>query len=98
MSYAARLASLNAKALLRFGAQHLLDGQTVQGDFILPGKTFTLSDGMEVQARVPMLVVADGDVPVDPVNLSAVCDEVDYTVEEALPDGFGLTVLHLKKA
>ena len=97
MTAAARLARLNAKALRRFGAEHVLDGLPVQGDFIRPGKTFTLGDGMAMVARVPTLVVADGDVPAAPVGKTATCEETDYTVQEVLPDGFGFTVLELEK-
>jgi hypothetical protein len=98
MTAATRLARLNAKALARFGAVHQLDGGDVQGDFVRPGKTFTLSDGMEMQARVPMLVVADGDVPAAPYGKAAVCEGGNYTVQEIRPDGHGLTVLELEGA
>lgn len=98
MSWDTKLDRLNTLVLRRFGVQQLLDGAPVQGDFVKPGKTFTLSDGIPVMARVPTLVVADGDVPADPVGKAAVCDGLTYTVEECCPDGFGLTVLELKKA
>lgn len=98
MSYADRQARLNAKVLERFGAPHQLNGDTVQGDFVLPGKTFTLSDGMEMQARVPLLVVADGNVPDAPVGKAATCGGTAYTVAECRPDGMGLTVLELEEA
>lgn len=98
MTAADRLHRVNAKALRRFGDEHQLDGAPVQGQFVRPGKTFTLGDGIGIQARVPTLVVADGDVPVAPVGKTAVCDGGNYTVEEAQPDGWGLTVLELKVA
>lgn len=98
MTYAARQTRLNAKALRRFGVLHQINGAPVQGDFVKPGKTFTLSDGQQIQATVPMLLVADGDVPVDPVGKPAVCDGDAYTVQEARPDGLGLTVLELQEA
>jgi hypothetical protein len=98
MTFADKQARLNAKALARFGEEHQLDGGPVQGDFIKPGKTFTLSDGVGMQARVPTLIVADGDVPVGPVGKSATCEGDTYTVEEARPDGHGLTILELQKA
>ncbi len=100
---AERQARLNAKALARFGAEHTLNGVPVQGDFVKPGKTFTLSDSMEITARVPLLVVADGDVPAAPVGKAAICvddqgDSANYTVMECQPDGHGLTVLELENA
>lgn len=98
MTYADRQTRLNVKALARFGALHSLDGVQVQGDFALPGKTFTLSDAQQIQANVPMLLVADGDVPANPVGKPAVCNGQAYTVEEARPDGLGLTILELQKA
>lgn len=97
-AFAQLLDRVNATALARFGGQHTLDGVAVQGDFVLPGKTFTISDFQEkIQARTPLLIVADGDVPAAPVGKPAVCDGVNYTIEEARPDGFGLTVLELQK-
>lgn len=98
MTAATRIARLNAKALRRFGAEHLLDGQTVQGDFVQPGKTFTLSDGIPMQASTPVVVVADGDVPDAPVGKAFVPDVGgNYTVRLDRPDGFGLTVLDLEE-
>lgn len=98
MAFAQLQDRVNAIALARFGALHQLNGVPVQGDFIKPGKTFTLSDSQEITARVPVLVVADGDVPVAPVDKAAVCEGVNYTIVEALPDGFGYTILELQKA
>lgn len=98
MTAADRLTRLNAKALRRFGEEHQLNGEPVQGQFVKPGKTFTLSDGIGIQARVPTLVVADGDVPAAPVGKLAVCEGGNYRIEEALPDGYGLTVLEMKVA
>jgi hypothetical protein len=97
MTAASRLSRLNTKVLKRFGELHLLDGEQVQGQFVQPGKTFTLSDGIAIAARVPTLVVADGDVPDAPVGLAAVCEDEDYTVQEVNPDGLGLTVIELEK-
>lgn len=97
MSFDAARDRVNATALQRFGEEHLLDGVTVRGDFVKPGKTFTLSDGMGIAARVPTLVVADGDVPADPVGKIANCEGEDYSVELDTPDGLGLTVLELQK-
>lgn len=98
MSAADRIARLNAKALRRFGALHKLNGRDVQGDFVRPGKNFTVGDAMGIAARVPSLVIVDADVPAGPVGLSAECDGETYTVAEALPDGFGFTVLELESA
>lgn len=97
MTAASRLTRLNTKVLRRFGAPQQLAGQAVQGQFVLPGKTFTLSDGIEIQARVPLLLVADADVPAAPVGQAAVCEAQGYTVQEARPDGLGLTVLELER-
>lgn len=98
MTAATRQARLNAKALKRLGALHSLNGVDVQGVFTKPGKNFSLSDGIGIAARVPTLVVADGNVPANPVGKPAVCEATNYTVQEALPDGHGLTVLELEKA
>jgi hypothetical protein len=97
MTAATRLSRLNAKALGRFGASHQINGAPVQGWFVQPGKTFTLSDGIGIAARVPTLVVADGDVPVNPVGLGAVCENQAYTVQDVTPDGLGLAVIELEK-
>ncbi|WP_372826532.1 hypothetical protein [Polaromonas sp.] len=98
MTFAQRQARLNAKVLRRFGVAHVVNGVTAQGDFVLPGKTFAFNDGMEMQARVPTLVLADADVPTAPVNKAALCDGLAYTIQEARPDGHGLTVLDLELA
>lgn len=96
MSFAALQDRLNAVALRRFGVQHMLDGQTVLGDFVAPGKRFTVSD-VVFEADQPMLVVADGEMPADPVGKLAVCENVTYTVMDARPDGHGLSVLYLQQ-
>jgi hypothetical protein len=98
VSYASLQARVNATALARFGIDHVVNGVTIRGDFVRPGKIFTLGDGMEAIARVPMLIVADGDVPDQPVGKLATCDGQDYEIEETKPDGLGLTVLELRKA
>lgn len=97
MAWLDALNRLNAAALRRFGVVHQLNGGPVQGEFVKPGKIFTLSDGVGITSRVPTLVVADGDVPVEPVGKLAVCEGDTYKVEESLPDGQGLTVLELSK-
>lgn len=98
MPYADSLRRVNTAALRAMGKQHVLNGLPVQGDFVEAGKTFTLSDMQEIQALVPLLVVADGDVPVAPVGKAATCNGQNYSVEEAKPDGHGLTVLELQVA
>lgn len=87
---------INATALKRFGALHSLNGAPVQGDFVKPGKRFTIS-GVDMMASAPMLVAADGEVPANPVGKSAVCEGVTYTVMDAKPDGHGMTVLILQR-
>jgi hypothetical protein len=97
MTAATRIARTNGKMLRRFGDVHQLAGVPVQGQFVRPGKTFTLSDGIEIAARVPMLLLADADVPIAPVGSQAVCEGLTYSVQEARPDGLGLTVFELEK-
>lgn len=97
MSRDAAFARANAAALRAWGDTHVLAGVAVQGDFLQPGKTFTLSDGVGITARVPTLVIADGDVPANVVGLVAVCGDGTYRVEEVLPDGAGLTMLELAR-
>jgi hypothetical protein len=96
MTFAALQTRLNVTALKRFGAQHLVDGVAVQGDFVKPGRKFTIS-GVDMTASVPMLVAADGEVPANPVGKPATCEGVTYEVMDAKPDGHGLTVLILQK-
>lgn len=95
MTFADRQTRLNVKTLKRFGDLHLLNGVSVQGDFVKPGKKFTLND-VTFEAHQPMLVVADGDVPADPVGLPAVCEAVTYTMQDVKPDGHGMTVIYLQ--
>lgn len=97
MTYAQVQDRINATVLKVFGASHVLDGGPVQGQFVRVGKTFALGDGVEFQARVPLLVVASADVPESPVGMQALCEDELYSVQECRPDGLGLTVLELER-
>lgn len=96
MDYALSQATVNARALRAFGRVHQVDGVDVRGDFTRPGKVYTVGDGMQVAATVPTLVIADADVPADPVGKTAVCDGDSFVIAERRPDGCGLTVLELE--
>lgn len=96
MAFAALQSRLNVTALKRFGAQHSLGGLPVQGDFVRPGKKFTIG-GVDMMSAQPLLVVADSEVPADSVGKAAICEGVTYEVMDAKPDGHGLTVVYLQK-
>lgn len=88
---------LNAAALRRFGTTVQLNSVAVQADAFNGGKELSL-DGMPAMARNPAITVADADVPTDPVGNPVVMGGKKYTVREVMPDGHGLTLLHLKVA
>lgn len=96
MTFAALQSRLNAKALERFGAVHSVDGQDVQGDFVSPGKKFTIND-VSFEAQQPLLVVVDGDVPADPDEKPVVCEGTTYAIQRVESDGHGLSVLYLQR-
>lgn len=93
---------LNAAALGRFGIPasaadaHTIDGAPVAGDFTRALKEHDV-DGMGVAAREPILTIADGDVPANPVGRTVVAEGVSYKVREIRADGLGLTQLVLQK-
>lgn len=95
MAFSDVLNRLNATALGRFGVVAELDGQEVQGDFGA-AQDERMVGGMPVSASNPMFVLADGDVPSEPVGKQLVHDGETYNVMAVEADGQGLTTLHLQ--
>ncbi|MGE0329695.1 MAG: hypothetical protein AB7P37_03270 [Ramlibacter sp.] len=101
MTHATRLARLNAKALDRFGVEHTVAGNPVQGDFARPGQLMNMGDGMEIRTTKPALVIATSDVPANPVGQAVVAvgeGGGNFQIVDLQGDGHGLTALYLKKA
>jgi hypothetical protein len=95
MNFETLLQRTNAAVLAAFGQQVTLNGVAVQGDVCLRGAQLDF-DGVSVAASVPSLVVASANVPADPVGKTVVANAKNYTVVEAMPDGYGLTTLTLE--
>jgi hypothetical protein len=101
MSWAALEERTNRAALRVFGstqsAPAKLGWRNVAGDLVETGDLVFL-DGVSAQAVQPLFVMASPDVPQSPVGDVLHIGVRSWLVEEARPDGRGMTVLHLKVA
>jgi len=92
-----QIARVNTAVLARLGEPVTVNGQSVTGDFAQPWQQGFL-EGVSASASQPQVVLADEDVPANPVGLSVVARGGTYTIAEARPDGYGLTTLLLETA
>lgn len=101
MSWVALEERTNRAALRVFGstqdAPAKLGWRPVTGDLTEAGDVVFL-DGVSAQATRPMFIMATPDVPDAPVGELLQIGTRSWIVEEASPDGRGMTVLHLKVA
>ena len=81
-----------------FGTPATLAGFAVVGHFDEPGQLATV-DLVGVDTTGPSYLLASGSVPVAPRGLLlAVAGRGNYAVRRAVPEGPGLTRLHLEQA
>ena len=101
MSWADLEERTNRAALRVFGSTQSkpakLGWKPVAGDLYEPGDVVFL-DGVSAQATTPMFMLATPDVPAAPVGEVLQIGTRAWHVEEARPDGRGMTILHLKVA
>lgn len=91
------LPTVNATVLAQLGEPLTVDGQAVQGDFAQPWEQGFLG-GVAAASSQPQAVLADADVPADPVGKTLTARGQDYTIADSRPDGYGMTVLLLETA
>lgn len=91
----------NRAALRVFGSTQVapakLGWRPLAGDLIEPGQLVNL-DGVSAMATQPMFVAVTADLPADPVGELLQVGVRSWEVEEATPDGAGMTVMRLKVA
>jgi hypothetical protein len=92
-----QIEAVNTAALDTFGEPVTVDGTSVTGDFAQPWEQGFLG-GVSAAASGPQLVLVDDDVPADPVGKTVTARGLNFTIAEARPDGYGLTLLLLEAA
>ena len=96
MSFATLQQRVNTTALKRLGSGSALTlgGVPVAGDYLAPGLQVDLG-GASAMGCQHTLTLSSTDVPVGVLGLLVQANGASFTVGQARPDGFGLTVLEL---